>query len=241
MSEKKKGRAYDRAPEVPKLSIEEARIVGIGPRGVKKTSYIPNGRRRGRPRKNPEPVEEVSEVAEVQAEVPQVEEKPKSKRKRSPKKTARERLLDEAEREPETVEIKVPRRTIDALSEEELDEALERVIIGERIKAIADEYGVSQEALSLLLRKRCGLFYLKSWQNAIKFDCLRGELILNRAMRELNGENPAPKWGALALDVLAYRARVLGFDRKDDANKEQTIRVAGLGADEIFETIAGLL
>ena len=97
MSEKKKGRAYDRAPEVPKLSIEEARIVGIGPRGVKKSSYIPNGRRRGRPRKNPEPVEEESQVVEAQAEVPQVEEQPKAKRKRSPKKTVRERLLDEAE------------------------------------------------------------------------------------------------------------------------------------------------
>lgn len=121
---------------------------------------------------------------------------------------------------------------VNRLTEQQLDEACDRIVMGSSIYELANELRVSSRALARVLKERMGTLYLRRWQQSIKFDCLRAEAILKTAMGHLD---EAPKWGKLALEVLSYRARVLGFENA--RMEETTIRVAGMSQSEIFAEI----
>lgn len=124
-------------------------------------------------------------------------------------------------------------RQIRSLSDRQIDEACDRVILGESILKLAEELNVNKDALAKAIKVRCGLMYMRKWQQSVGFDCLRAELLLKRALAHPED----PRWTRLALDVLEYRAKVLGFDRVNPT-PDTTIRVAGLTTSEIFEAIA---
>ncbi|MBQ9873556.1 MAG: hypothetical protein IJM30_03745 [Thermoguttaceae bacterium] len=131
-------------------------------------------------------------------------------------------------------------RNCDKISEKQLDDALDRVVMGERIATIAEELGVGVKSLALRMRKRCGMIYMKAWQNSVQYDCLRAEIVLKRALKGLIAdEGDGAKWGSLALKVLEYRAKALGYGAVNPA--DQTIRVAGLSQEDVFDQIASLI
>ena len=124
-------------------------------------------------------------------------------------------------------------RQVRKLSDRQIDEACDRVILGESILKLAEELRVNKDALAKAIKVRCGMMYMRKWQQSVSYDWLRAELRLKRSMAHPED----PRWTRLALDVLEYRAKVLGFDRVNPA-PETTIRVAGLTTSEIFEAIA---
>ena len=124
-------------------------------------------------------------------------------------------------------------RQVNKLSDRQIDEACDRVILGESIIKLAEELKVNKDALARAIKVRCGMMYLRKWQQSVSYDCLRAELLLKNAMAHPED----PRWSRLALDVLAYRAKVLGFERVNPNEEETTIRVAGMTDKEIFEAI----
>lgn len=127
-------------------------------------------------------------------------------------------------------------RRIEKLSDSQIDEACDRVILGESILKLAEELKVNKDALAKAIKVRCGMMYMRKWQQSVNYDCLRAELLLKRALAHPEDS----RWAKLALDVLEYRAKVLGFDRVSPT-PDTTIRVAGMTQSEIFEAIAGRL
>lgn len=119
------------------------------------------------------------------------------------------------------------------LSDRQIDDACDRVILGESILKIAEELKVNKDALARAIKVRCGMMYLRKWQQSVSYDCLRAELLLKRAMAHPED----PRWTRIALDVLAYRAKVLGFERVNPET-DATIRVAGMTQSEIFAAFA---
>lgn len=124
-------------------------------------------------------------------------------------------------------------RQVRKLSDRQIDEACDRVILGESILKIAEELKVNKDALARAIKVRCGMMYLRKWQQSVSYDCLRAELLLKRAMAHPED----PRWTRIALDVLAYRAKVLGFERVN-LESDSTIRVAGMTYAEVFEELA---
>ncbi len=124
-------------------------------------------------------------------------------------------------------------RHVDKLSDFQIDAASDRVIMGESIAKVAQELRVSANALAKKIKIRCGMLYQRKWQQSVAYDCLRAELLLKKAM--YNEEDP--RWAKIALDVLRYRAEVLGFE-KVNPNSETAVRVAGLTQTQVFEAIA---
>lgn len=124
------------------------------------------------------------------------------------------------------------RSPLDKLTDEQINDVCDKVVMGTSITKLASELGVNSTELSRAVKTRMGTLYLRRWQQSVNFDCLRAEVILKTAMGRLD---EAPKWGKLALEVLAYRARILGFE--NTTLEETTVRVAGLSQAEIFAEI----
>ena len=116
------------------------------------------------------------------------------------------------------------------LSDRQLDEAADAIIMGRTISAVAKELDVDPKSLGSVIRERIKLNYQRVWQQSIRFDALRAEKILYEALSRVS---ESPKWGKLALEVLAYRARVLGFEKT--TLQETSIRVAGLSKIELYQ------
>ena len=127
-------------------------------------------------------------------------------------------------------------RHVDKLSDAQIDAATDRVIMGESVARLAEELMVSKNALAKRIKARCGLLYMRKWQQSVSFDCLRAELLLRRAL----ANEDDPRWAKIGLDVLRYRAEVLGFD-KVNPNPETQVRVAGLTQTQVFEAMVGLV
>ncbi len=119
------------------------------------------------------------------------------------------------------------------LSDRQIDDACDRAIMGESIVKLAEEFKVNKDALARAIKVRCGMMYLRKWQQSVSYDCLRAEILLQRAMSHPED----PRWTRIGLDVLAYRAKVLGFERVNPET-DTTIRVAGMSQSEIFAAIA---
>lgn len=130
-------------------------------------------------------------------------------------------------------------RHVADLSNFELDNALDRALTGERIATIAEEINVNRSELSKALKKRAGFVYLRTWQNSIRYDCLRVEMLLKRAFAGINDDIEGAKWGAIILRCLEYRAKILGYDNVNDAT--QTLRVAGMNQAEVFNTVTEII
>lgn len=121
---------------------------------------------------------------------------------------------------------------IEKLSENQINDACDRIVMGSTVAQVAKELGVNTTALSRKVKERMGILYMRRWQQSIHFDALRAEKILHSAMDRLD---ESPKWGKLALEVLAYRSRILGFENQK--MEETSIRVAGMSQSEIFAEI----
>lgn len=144
-----------------------------------------------------------------------------------------EKVVAAENREYERDQIRRGLRHVNKLSDAQIDAVTDRVIMGESIARIADELRVGKNALAQRVKQRCGLLYLRKWQQSVSFDCLRAELLLRRALSA--GDDP--RWGKIALDVLRYRAEVLGFDRANPLPDSQ-VRVAGMTTTQIFDIFA---
>lgn len=138
---------------------------------------------------------------------------------------------------PEIPKGKYPAKMVSKLSDFQLDEAMNEVVMGERVSVVAQRLGVSAPALAEKMKARFGLEYMRDWQQSVAFDCLRAEIVLKHALKATldSDDYNGPKWGTLVLRVLEYRAKVLGFGAVNP--QEQTIRVAGLDRDEVFAAI----
>ena len=64
-------------------------------------------------------------------------------------------------------------RHVDKLSDAQIDAATDRVIMGESVARLAEELMVSKHALAKRIKARCGLLYMRKWQQSVSFDCLR--------------------------------------------------------------------
>ena len=143
---------------------------------------------------------------------------------------------DEADATPAPVEGKkrAKRRSINKLSDGQIDDATDRIIMGESLAKLADELNVNVDMFAKKIKTRLGMRYMREWQQSVRFDCLRAELILQRSLRGFCEEGDVPS-GRLALDVLNYRAKVLSFGAVNP--EEQSQRVAGLSQEELFDAI----
>lgn len=121
---------------------------------------------------------------------------------------------------------------VDKMSENQIQDACDRIVMGSTVSEVAKELNVSPMALSRKVKERMGILYMRRWQQSINFDALRAEKILHSAMERID---ESPKWGKLALEVLSYRSRVLGFENQTVG--ETSIRVAGMSQSEIFAEI----
>lgn len=121
---------------------------------------------------------------------------------------------------------------IGKLSDNQINDAADRVVMGASIAKVAEELGVNPKDLSRKIKERMGILYMRGWQQSIKYDCVRNERILKSAMERLD---ESPKWGKLALECLAYRARILGFEHQRP--EETSIRVAGMSQEQVFAEI----
>ena len=126
------------------------------------------------------------------------------------------------------------RRPITKLSDAQIDDATDRVIMGTRLSKIADELNVNCDALAKKIKKRVGMTYMRLWQQSVAFDCLRAEMLLNKSLTAFT-EQADVKNGRLALDVLSYRAKVLSFGAVNP--QEESTRVAGLSKEELYDAI----
>lgn len=155
-----------------------------------------------------------------------------------------ERAQKRAEKRAQKMEAegaKVPKKSrkanvfdIDSLTIEQIGVAADRVIMGERVATVAKDFNVSATALAEKIKSWCGTAYMRAWQQSVNYDCLRAELLLNKSLKgALDADNVA--WGSLALKILEYRAKVLGFASVNP--QDQTPRVAGLSREDVFEKI----
>ena len=143
-----------------------------------------------------------------------------------------QRVYDEPEPKKYKKGPRPGQKMVKSLSDRQIDDACDRAIMGESILKLAEELNVSKDGLARAIKVRCGMMYLRKWQQSVSFDCLRAELILKRALAHPED----PRWSKIALDVLAYRAKVLGFDRVNPESDE-TIRVAGMTCTEVFDEV----
>ena len=141
---------------------------------------------------------------------------------------------DESDEDGATRKKRAKRRNISKLSDAQIDDATDRVIMGESIVKIAEELNVNLDQLSKKIKKRVGMRYMREWQQSVRFDCLRAEMILQKSLKAFMTEGDVSD-GRLALDVLGYRAKVLSFGAVNP--NEQSKRVAGLTREEIFKEI----
>ncbi len=125
-------------------------------------------------------------------------------------------------------------KRISKISDRKIEEATDRVIMGESIGALAKELNVTEEALAKKIKTYVGMRYMREWQQSVRFDCLRAELILKRSLTDFV-ESGNVGSGKLALEVLNYRAKVLSFGAVNP--QEQSIRVAGLTQEQLFNAI----
>lgn len=116
------------------------------------------------------------------------------------------------------------------LSRMQLDDAADAVLLGRSVVDVARELGVDPKSLNSAVRELLVSKYQRLWQRSIGFDALRAERILHESLSRLS---ESPKWGKLALEVLAYRARILGFEKT--TLQETSIRVAGLSKVELYQ------
>lgn len=121
---------------------------------------------------------------------------------------------------------------VDKLTREQLNNACDKIIMGTPVSEVAEQMGVNAQALSRRVKEQMGCLYMRRWQQSIAYDSLRAERILRTAMDRLD---ESPKWCKVALEVLSYRSRVLGFEHQQ--MEEATIRVAGMSQAEIFAEI----
>lgn len=204
---------------------EKAPLVPIRPAGARETEFIKATPQKRKPKKPPLLGEDGQPV----------------KRKRGrPKKS--EILTDLKARTPAGEPLPpVPkgsyRRQVSRLSDNQIDEAMNEVVMGERVAVVAERLGVAPGPLAEKMKARFGLEYMRDWQQSVAFDCLRAEIVLKHALKATldSDDYNGPKWGTLVLRVLEYRAKVLGFGAVNP--QEQTIRVAGLDRDEVFAAI----
>lgn len=127
-----------------------------------------------------------------------------------------------------------PPKDVNRLSDFQIDAATDRVILGERIADVAADLGVGVNPLAKKIKTRCGMLYLRKWQQSVQFDCLRAEFMLKASLRNVV-ETDDPRWVANGLKILEYRAKVLGFAAVSPI--DQTLRVAGMNQDEVFDKI----
>lgn len=116
------------------------------------------------------------------------------------------------------------------VTEEQLESAMDRVVFGSTISKEASILGVSSNHLARAINSRYRLRRLRAWQKDVDYDLIRVERLLNIAYVELE-KDPSPKWAKVVLDVLAYRARVLGLEKGEYTR--ETVRIASTGAEAI--------
>lgn len=212
---------------------------------------------------------EFCDVMEQSSKIKALKEE-EAARKQAEKEALRKKRLEARRKKnkPGAIQVtrggnEVARRPASVLSDTQLENAMERILLGETISALASELNVTATTLSVRMKRRMGLEYQRAWQQSIKFDVLRAEKIFQVAMLHFCGplldvgeddlldeddlddeefgsksrkkDLPNPKYGELALKVLEYRAKMLGFN--NSRTVEQTIRVAGLSKAEIFNRI----
>lgn len=116
------------------------------------------------------------------------------------------------------------------VTEEQLETAMDKVVFGSTISKEATILGVSPNHLARAINSRYRLRRLRAWQKDVDYDLIRVERLLNIAYVELE-KDPSPKWAKVVLDVLAYRARVLGLEKGEFTR--ETVRIASTGAEAI--------
>ena len=126
-----------------------------------------------------------------------------------------------------------------SLTAADMNVILDRVLCGESISSIASEIGADSKVLTKKLRRFAGLTYMRTWQNTVKYDCLRVEMIIRHSFAGINDEIDGPKWAAIALKALEYRARVLGYGAISEG--DTTLRVAGMNQEQIFDAVSKLV
>ena len=200
------------APEIRRATSSEKELIKASPRKRRKGATMSDAEVEARAKKRAERAE-----------------------KRAQKQAAREAKQAVAEgKKPR----KAPRAAcpfdIGSLTVEQIGVAADRVILGERVATVAKDFGVSPTQLADKIKDWCGTAYMRAWQQSVNYDCLRAELLLNKSLKgALDADNVA--WGSLALKILEYRAKVLGFATVNP--QDQTPRVAGLSRDDVFDKI----
>lgn len=127
---------------------------------------------------------------------------------------------------------------VGVLSDEQIETTAQRVLKGEPLSMIARELNVNAIRLAEKIKDYIKKAHLQEWQQTIQYDCLRAEMLLNQALEgALTGGDV--RWAALAVKVLEYRAKVLGFGQQQPT--EETTRVAGLSREDIFDRIIAKL
>lgn len=116
------------------------------------------------------------------------------------------------------------------VSEEQLEAAMDRVVFGSTISKEAARLNVPAKNLARAINSRYRLRRLRAWQKDVDYDLIRVERLLEISYAEMEND-PSPKWAKVILDVLAYRARVLGLE-KNEITRE-TFRIASTGAEAI--------
>ena len=116
------------------------------------------------------------------------------------------------------------------VSEEQLEAAMDKVVFGSTISKEAARLNVPAKNLARAINSRYRLRRLRAWQKDVDYDLIRVERLLEISYAEMENE-PSPKWAKVILDILAYRARVLGLE-KNEITRE-TFRIASTGAEAI--------
>lgn len=130
------------------------------------------------------------------------------------------------------------RRPVGSFTDEQIEQIADRVVKGEKIQRIARELNVNPIRLADKAGEYIKKGFLQEWQQTVQYDSLRAEMILNAAMDGALNQGD-PRWAALAVKVLEYRAKVLGFGQTQPP--EETQRVAGLSREDIFDRIIAKL
>lgn len=127
---------------------------------------------------------------------------------------------------------------ITMITDEQIEEAAQRVLKGEPLSTISRQLNVNALRLAEKIKDYVKKYHLQEWQQSVQYDCLRAEMLLNAAMDGALVQGDS-RWAALAVKVLEYRAKVLGFGQEQP--QEDTQRVAGLSREDIFDRIIAKL